>query len=89
MRRKLGKFHEKLQSFDQKMKKNSTHELLLLIRHQLGDFILARCKFLLVVCEVANDKFLFARMKLELLGDLLEKRHIEESKILILCDERR
>lgn len=67
----------------------STYKLLFLVRHQLGDFILASRQFLFVVSEFTNNEFLFTCVKLELFDDLLEKCHIEKSKILILCNELR
>lgn len=66
-----------------------THKLLLLVRHQFGDFILASSQLFLVVCELTHNKLLLASVKLEFFDDLLEERHIEESEVRVLNDERR
>lgn len=66
---------------------SQTHKLLLLIRHQFGDFVFASSHFFLVVGEVANDKLLLTGMQFELVDDFLEERHVEESKVLVLGDE--
>lgn len=63
--------------------------MLLLVRHQLGDFILSSGQLLLVVSELTNDEFLFTCMQLEFLNDFLEQCYVVEPEVLIFCDELR
>lgn len=63
--------------------------MLLLVRHQLGDFVLASRHVFLVVCEVANDELLLARVQLELIDDLPEQRDVPQPEVRVLRDELR
>lgn len=67
----------------------STYKLLLLVGHQLCHLVLARRQLFLVVDKVTHDKLALTGMQLELLGDLLEERHIEEAIVGVLLDELR
>lgn len=67
----------------------STYKLLLLVGHQLGHLVLARRQLLLVVDKVTHDELALTGVQLELLGDLLEERHIEEAIVGVLLDELR
>lgn len=67
----------------------TTYKLLLLVRHQLGDFVLAGSQFFLVISELTNDELLFTSMELELLNNFLEQRDVVKPEVLIFCDKLR
>lgn len=64
-----------------------TYKLLLLVGHQLSHLVLARRQLFLIVDKVTHDELTLTGVQLELLGDLLEKRHIEEAIVGVLLDE--
>lgn len=66
-----------------------TYKLLLLVGHQLSHLVLARRQLLLVVDKVTHDELTLTGVQLELLGDLLEERHIEQAIVGVLLDELR
>lgn len=58
-------------------------ELLLLVRLQLHDLVLAGGQLLLVVGELAHKELLLAGVQLELVSDLLEQRHRVQAELSV------